>query len=244
MMNTEFDPFSYHPELREKITDPLSSSFRTFTTAKLATLMRQRGLPVDWWYTESEREEMRAQSLAGHLDSDLWVFGYGSLMWNPAFRFEEVHRAHMPNYARRFILKDIYGGRGTRDAPGLMAALDKGAGCEGLVFKIARENVEEETEVLWRREQVAPAYIPLFAEAVTSHQHFTALTFVANHGVELIDANLTREEQIHYFATGTGFMGSSLEYLINIDSHFTALGIVDEEVSALLRETRSYIDSR
>lgn len=48
------------------------------------------------------------------------------MMWDPAFRFEEVPRAHVLSYARRFILKDIYGGRGTVDAPGLMVALDKG----------------------------------------------------------------------------------------------------------------------
>jgi cation transport protein ChaC len=243
-MSLESDPFSYHPELREKITDPLQSFYRTFTTAELAARMQELGLTYKWWHSDSEREAMRAKALAGRLDSDLWVFAYGSLMWDPAFRFAEVRRAQIPDYARRFILKDIHGGRGTRDAPGLMAALDKGAGCEGLLFKIAQENVDEETEVLWRREQIGPAYLPAFIEAVVSDQRVTALAFVADHGVELIDANLTRAEQIHYCATGTGFMGSSLEYLKNINSQFAALGVVDEDVSALLRETETYISSR
>ena|ERR1035437_9492650 len=63
-------------------------------------------------------------------------------------------------------------------------------------------------------------------------------------GAYLIDASLTRAQQIEFFATGTGFMGSSLEYLRNIAGQFAVLGIQDEEVSALLRETEAYINSR
>ena len=159
------DPFSHHPELRDRIADPLTSPSRSLTTAKLATLMQSRGLPADWWYADSVREAERGDTLAARRDTDLWVFGYGSLMWDPGVRFEEVRRAHLPGYARRFILKDIYGGRGTVDAPGLMVALDKGSGCDGLAFRISRANLDEETEVLWRRERIGPAYMPVFVHA-------------------------------------------------------------------------------
>lgn len=243
-MSVSPDPFSHHPELRDKISNPSKSFFRTFTTEKLAATLKARGLPVDWWHSESEREASRAQTLAGRWDTDLWVFAYGSLMWDPAFRFEEVRRARVPDYARRFILKDVYGGRGTFDAPGLMAALDKGPGCDGLVFRISRDNIDEETEVLWRREKVGPAYTPVFVEAIASERRLPALTFAADHEADLIDASLTRAQQIEFCATGTGFMGSSVEYLRNIASQFDALGIQDEEVSALLRETEAYINSR
>lgn len=243
-MSPETDPFTHHPELRDKISDPLQSFSRTFTTDFLAAKTQELGLQDKWWYSDSTREAKRAETLAGHMDRDLWVFGYGSLMWDPAFRFAEVRRAHLPNHARHFILKDIYGGRGTREAPGLMVALDKGAGCEGLLFRIAREDIDEETEVLWRREQLGPAYIAAFVEAMMSDQRITALTFVADHDAELIDVNLTRAEQIHYCATGTGFMGTSLEYLANINRQFAALGMVDEDAAALLRETETYINSR
>ncbi len=238
------DPFSFHPELRDRISDPLKSFFRTFTTQDLAVRLKARGLPVGWWHSDSEREASRAQALAGRWDTDLWVFTYGSLMWDPAFRFEEVRRARVPDHARRFILKDVYGGRGTFDAPGLMAALDKGPGCDGLLFRISRENIDEETEILWRREKIGPAYTPVFVEAVASPLKITALTFIADHEANLIDASLTRAQQIKFFATGTGFMGSSLDYLKNIASHFAALGIHDEEVTELLRETELYIKSR
>ena len=243
-MSAHTDPFTHHPELRDEIADPLQSSHRTFTLAVLAARMRELGLPLNWWHTDEEREAMREEALAGHRDKDLWVFGYGSLMWDPGFQFAEVRRAHVPGYARRFILKDVYGARGTFDNPGLMAALDEGRGCDGLLFRIACEHIEDETEILWRREKVGPAYMSVFVEAVMSDQRITALTFVADHDAELIDSRLTRNEQVHYVATGTGFMGSSMDYLSNIHKKFTALGIQDEDVTALLRDAESYIRSR
>lgn len=80
-MNDAIDPFSHHPELRGQIADPLQSFFRTFTTEALAARMRQMGLPLDWWHPDEKREAMRAATLAGRREADLWVFAYGSLMW-------------------------------------------------------------------------------------------------------------------------------------------------------------------
>ncbi|MFO1312716.1 MAG: gamma-glutamylcyclotransferase [Burkholderiales bacterium] len=237
------DPFSFHPELRDRIADPLASPSRTLTTAKLAAVSKERGLPMDWWHSDREREAERAEFLAGRRAADLWVFGYGSLMWDPALRFEEVRRAHVAGYARRFILKDIFGGRGTIDAPGLMVALDRGPGCDGLAFRIARENIEEETEVLWRRERIGPAYSPVLVEAIAADRRMMALTFVADCEAEAIDPGLTRAQQVEYCATGAGFMGTSLEYLRKIHGQFVALGIQDDEVSGLLREAEAYAAS-
>lgn len=126
----------------------------------------------------------------------------------------------------------------------LCAALDKGPQSEGLLFRIARQNLDEETEILWRREKVGPGYIPTFVEAFVDGRSATALAFVADHDADVIDANLTRADQVHYFATGSGFLGSSLEYLTNINRQFAALGIYDEDVSALLRETEAYMNLR
>jgi hypothetical protein len=122
-MATATDPFVHHPELRDLIDEPENCFFRTFTTTKLAEMAREKGIP-QWWYSDEEREAMRAKALAKHGGGDLWVFAYGSLMWDPGLYFEEVRRAWLPDHARRLILKDIYGARGTAEAPGLMAALD------------------------------------------------------------------------------------------------------------------------
>ncbi|NKB54547.1 MAG: gamma-glutamylcyclotransferase [Rhizobiaceae bacterium] len=240
-MPSKNDSFIHHPELREHIEDPMASSFRTFGVEVLAQKMLELGLPK-WWYADEVREAMRAAFMKSREHAgDLWVFAYGSLMWDPAVRFDEVRRAMISSHSRLFILKDIHGGRGTAESPGLMAALDVGPGCEGLVFRIAENLVEPETHILWKREQAGPFYKPRFVDATTSQGSVTALTFVANHDSEAIDAGLTRDEQIRFLAEGSGFLGSSLDYLRNIKTHFDALGIHDEEVSGLLRDAEAYI---
>lgn len=236
----EQDPFFHHPELRAAIADPHKSFFRTFTTAVLAEKMEELGVE-QWWHSDAKREAMRRETLEGRQDEDLWIFAYGSLMWDPAIEFAEVRRAHVPGYARRFILKDIYGARGTADAPGLMAALDDGTGCDGLLFRIPRDRVEVETEVLWRREQVGPAYLPAFVTSCVDGGRIEALTFVADHDADLIDHTMAREDQVRYLATGKGFAGSSLDYLRNIHRKFALLKVHDEDVDALLRDVEAYL---
>ena len=232
------DPFVHHPGLRGKIVDPETSRFRTFDADEL---LRQRP-ELEWirpfLNTTAQREENRVEVLKDHREDDLWVFAYGSLMWDPAFLFSDVRRAHVPNYERRFILKDMLGGRGTPENPGLMAALDKGEGCNGLAFRIPKEIIEHETEILWRREFFGPTYFPTLVETRLGDETISALTFVANYEARQIEANITREEQLNCLRNGEGWLGTSLEYLENVVSQFEALGIEDEACSELLAEAK------
>ncbi|WP_051208287.1 gamma-glutamylcyclotransferase [Saccharospirillum impatiens] len=230
------DPFSHHPELAELITRPEDSFFRDFSITKLANILIDRGLPTGWWHTDEHRNAIREEALAEHRSEDLWVFAYGSLMWDPAIQFTEVRRARVEGYQRRFILKDIHGARGTREAPGLMAALDAGGECEGLAFRINREAIERETDILWCREFIGPAYFPVFVSAQIGEDTVDALTFVADYDAELIEPELSRTEQLDYLANGSGFLGFSADYLRNIARQFRLLGIEDDEVEELLRE--------
>ena len=129
------DPFVHHPDLRGLITDPEKSFFRNFRPADIDARMKALGRPDGWRHTDEEIEAARLAFLAERLDSDLWIFAYGSLMWDPGFNFAEVRRANAPRHARKFILKDSFGPRGCPEAPGLMAALDDGEGCDGLAFR-------------------------------------------------------------------------------------------------------------
>ena len=120
-----------------------------------------------------------------------------------------------------------------------MAALDHGDGCEGLIFRIAKDKIETETEILWRREQIGPAYHAEFVPAISNDQQINVLAFTADHSADQICGDITRDEQIEYLNGGQGILGTSLEYLTNIVAQFETLGIVDAECSSLLKEAQA-----
>lgn len=233
------DPFRHNPGLRAVITPREQSNFKDFRVEDARARMAENGLPDDWVQSEEDREACRARTLSGRMDRDLWVFGYGSLMWDPGVHFSEVRRAFVPGVARRFILVDVNGGRGTRETPGAMAALDRGEGCHGLVFRIPAEVLEAETYSLWSRERIGGAYQPAFVTARTAQGEVEALAFLADHEADQIDADLSHEDQVRLIATGAGILGTSLAYLENLAAHFDAMGIDDPEVSRLLADVRA-----
>lgn len=236
------DPFAHHPELRGKIADPAEADFfRTFDAAAFFADKPDLHWVLDLLHSDDERERIRRKALAAHEGGDLWVFAYGSLMWNPAMHFAEIRRATLPGYSRKFILFDIYGGRGTREAPGLMAALDHGERCEGLLFRVREEDIEAETEILWRREIVGPGYLPVFLTADVDGVPVRSLTFTADHSAEAIRTDLSFKDQVRLISQGSGFLGSSRDYLANIVNQFEALGIHDEECVMLLEAVDSHI---
>ncbi|WP_306115073.1 MULTISPECIES: gamma-glutamylcyclotransferase [unclassified Roseovarius] len=234
------DPFIHHPELRDKITDPSRSFFRDFDARDVFSQQPGLSWVVDMLRTPEQRAECREAVIADRRDDHLWVFAYGSLMWDPAFEFRQVRRGRIEGYSRGFILKDIYGARGTVEQPGLMAALETGSGCDGLVFQIERNKIEIETEIIWRREMAFPCYIPTLVTVDTGGEMIEALTFVADHSADAMHPHLTHEEQVQFLATGKGFLGSSMEYLENIVSHFSALDILDEHCEILLRDAQAF----
>lgn len=238
------EAFAYHPGLRDKITDPATSFFRDFSLARLEEMISSRGLPTGWWYSDDEREKLRAKVLSTRPTGDLWVFGYGSLMWDPAFIFSQVRRGTLPGHMRRFILRDAKGGRGMPEAPGLMAALDTAppeAVCDGLLFRIPEALVETETANLWCREGLSETYSAAFVDAHIDGMPVSALTFLANHEAEQIVPHISRDEQVHLLATGRGFLGSSIDYLRNIQAQFSLLDVNDLEITSLLRDTEAYL---
>lgn len=237
-MDEHVDPFRHHPELRGRIRPAEESFFRGFLPADMDADMAARGIAPGWPTPDADREAGRRRLLSGHR-GDLWIFGYGSLMWDPALRFTKVRRARLDGYSRRFCLKDTLGARGTAERPGLMAGLAVGGTCEGLAFRVAAGAVEAETEILWRREMIAPGYTPVFAAATLDDGAVRALTFVADPAAPHVDLALAPGEQARLIATGTGFLGSSLDYIDNLAAHLETLGIEDPELCALRGAARA-----
>ncbi|SDZ02599.1 Cation transport regulator ChaC [Jannaschia faecimaris] len=153
-------------------------------------------------------------------------------MWNPRLYFEEVRRAWLPDHAQRFIVMNIYRARGTAEAPGPMAAIDRGGtGYRSLAFRIADAKIETGTDVLWQREGIGPGYWHVIVDARIGDEQITALTFIANHNADLIDSEMSRDGQIGYLVAGT-----SIDYLRNLVCRLCAVGIRDADVEDLLHD--------
>jgi len=233
------DPFRHHPDLKDLITPAEKSFFYNFDPTSLDEKMAQLGAPTDWRFDTKTREAYRHDEMQGRWDQDLWVFAYGSLCWDPALEFDEVRHAHLPNHARRFILKDTMGARGTVDNPGLMAALSDGSGCDGLAFKVPAAVVDAQTHNLWARERVSDAYQSTFLQADTAQGGIEVLAFVANPKAKVITPGITRADQVQYIARGHGILGSSLDYARKLQAGLKVIEIVDADLDALLAEAET-----
>lgn len=234
------DAFRHHPGLAGKIRDPGQSFFRDLDLNEIDAIWARANAAANPRYPDDVREAMRRDTLAPWAGQDIWVFAYGSLMWDPAVYFAEVRRARLRGYRRSFCLIDTFGGRGTAEAPGLMAALGHGSHCDGLVFRLAAETADREVEQIWRREMMAPCYNAIFAPVETDQGTVMALCFVADPEAEMIDTAISREDQLRYIATGTGRLGTSREYLENVIAGCRELGIEDPGLDALLAEADAW----
>jgi cation transport protein ChaC len=157
---------------------------------------------------------------------DCWVFGYGSLIWNPTFRFVERRVARLRGWHRRFCLWTSLG-RGTPDCPGLMLALDRGGSCHGVAFRIAAAEAPFELDLLWRREMVSGSYCPRLVRVTTADGPLEAVAFTINRRHPRYAGKLSEEEAAGIIAAARGLLGPCAEYLVNTVDHLNALGLRD-----------------
>jgi cation transport protein ChaC len=226
------DPFRHHPELRATIKPWESSYFREMDLAAIDARAAAQGRPEGWRTPCEVREAERLSWLEGHWEEDLWVFAYGSLMWDPAMDFAEVRHAWVDGFRRSFCLWDE-GGRGTPQVPGLMLALDRGGSCEGLTFRIEADKLDHETFILFRREMIARAYLPEWLELQTASGPVRALGFTANHENERIKPDLPLDLQTSMIARAEGHLGTNFAYLSDTRRKLGVLGIEDPYIAGL-----------
>lgn len=169
---------------------------------------------------------------------DLWIFGYGSLMWNPGFPYQESVAGVVNGFHRSLcILSTHY--RGTPDNPGLVLGLDQGGSCCGRAFLVAAEHVASTVAYLDEREQVTKVYCPRFVEVTLSDgRRVQGYTFVVRHEhVQYV--HLSVDEQARLVAHGAGERGTALEYLASTVEHIDALGIQDTQLHHVLSRAKA-----
>lgn len=169
-----------------------------------------------------------------------WVFGYGSLIWDPGFTPVEARRAWVSGYARSFCMRSTRY-RGTEAVPGLVLALDEqpGAECGGLALRVAPADHDEVIAYLRARELVTEAYreaiLPLRLE---DGRHVEALTYVMRRDHDQYAGGLDLAQQAQIIARAQGRRGANAEYLFNTAAHLADIGLADAELDRLTDQVR------
>lgn len=190
--------------------------------------------------TEADRSTSLRETLAVRPPGDVWVFGYGSLVWNSAIHFVERRVARIDGWHRSFCLS-ITALRATADRPGLMLALDRGGSCRGAAYRLAEDDVERELRLLWRREMVCDAYVPRWVEVKSpdGKSFGWAIAFTIDADDSQYAGDLDEDTVVHRLATASGGLGSSADYLFKTYDGLRAHGIRDAKLERLASRVKA-----
>jgi glutathione-specific gamma-glutamylcyclotransferase len=232
------EAFFHLPQLLGRVTPPERSELR-LTDAVLArwdARAMAQGRSADWRWPDAAIEASRTAVLGPSCgQQDVWVYGYGSLMWDPAIHFVEVRRADLQGWQRRFTYRTV-GGRGTPEQPALMLSLEARPGsCCGLAFRIAADQVDTETALLWRREMLRGGYCPVLLPLDTPQGPITGVVFTANTAHADHVGELPLDETACIIGRAVGQLGSNRAYLELLGAQLHTLAIPDPYVDALLQ---------
>lgn len=182
-------------------------------------------------HTDAEFDAMVEALLSDHKPEDLWVFAYGSLIWNPEFEFLEKRIATANGWHRSFCLK-LTRWRGTRELPTLMLALDRGGSCKGIAYRLPKHDHFAQLGLLMRREIDAnpPTNVPKWISVKTDMGAVRALAFIAAPEGNAYAGKLPLEKVAHVLARAAGHWGSAAQYLFRTVTMLEEHGIRDRNL--------------
>ncbi len=182
-------------------------------------------------HTDAEFEALADAVIAEHRSDHLWVFAYGSLIWNPEFVFTEQRRALAHGWHRRFCLT-LTRWRGTRELPALMLALDRGGTCVGIAYRLVDDDLRGQIVRLLKREIDAnpPTNVPRWINIVAGGEKVRALAFVAAPSGKAYAGRRSLNEVAHVLARAAGHWGSSAQYAFRTISMLEEHGIRDRNL--------------
>jgi glutathione-specific gamma-glutamylcyclotransferase len=183
--------------------------------------------------SREEQQQSLADALKNRPDQgDVWLFAYGSLIWNPLIHFTEKRVGTVKGHHRCFCLWS-HTGRGTVEKPGLMLGLERGGSCAGVAYRIAEAEAAQELEIVWRREMLTGAYAPRWVRVNTQEGPVHAIAFLINRTHRRYAGKLPEERVIACIAEAHGPLGACATYLFNTVNHLEALGIEDRRLARL-----------
>jgi cation transport protein ChaC len=173
----------------------------------------------------------------------MWVFGYGSLVWNPGFPVAEQRLATLAGFHRSFCMSSIHH-RGTEDDPGLVLALDiaQNSKCQGVGFRVVEGNEAKTLADLRERELISSAYYEDVCDIrLEDGTMVPALCYIVERDHVQYMGDLTLEQQAQIIAHAVGGRGPNTEYLWNTNEHLNQLGISDTDMNWLADRVRALI---
>jgi cation transport protein ChaC len=167
--------------------------------------------------------------------NELWVFGYGSLMWRPGFPFETQAPGLLRGAHRALCVYSIHY-RGTEEAPGLVLGLDRGGACRGVAFRVAPGAEDDTIAYLREREQITEVYVETSRPVRLldgSGRTVNALTYLADPNHVQYAGRLSLDEQLHIVRSRKGAAGANAEYVLNTVRHLEEEGVHDAVLAGL-----------
>jgi cation transport protein ChaC len=162
-----------------------------------------------------------------------WVFGYGSLIWNPGFPHVSAQQGLLRG-AHRSLSIVSHHHRGTVEQPGLVFGLTRGGACRGMVFEVAHAEWPDVYAYLQQREQVTSVYRDVMRPVrLADGRAIKALAFLVDERHEQFAGHLSLEQQLAMVRAGVGISGRNIDYVLNTYKHLRELGIRDRQLMAL-----------
>lgn len=234
----------FHIVMATHAHDPTGLTRDMLNTGSIEKIM-MKDAPTLHLSSEAARLLSLREMLATRPAGDVWVFAYGSLIWNPAMRIVEERRAQINGWHRAFCLS-MSGGRGTADNPGLVLGLEAGGSCSGTAIRLLEKDVHTELALLWRREMLCVGYIPRWVPVQNENgaKFGWAIAFTIDTASAQYAGTLTRETVVKRLATASGGLGSSSDYLFRTQDGLRAHNIRDGYIEQLAEDVNKEIDRR
>jgi cation transport protein ChaC len=172
---------------------------------------------------------------------DLWVFGYGSLIWRPGFEYAERIPAHIIGLHRSLCIYS-FDHRGTPERPGLVLGLDFGGACRGIAYRVTAKRRAATLAYLREREQTTAVYRELVRGVYLDgkpERRVDALCYVVDRGHPQYAGRLTHDRQLHIVRQGFGRSGNNRDYVIETAKALEALNIVDHDLQQLAERLKA-----
>ena len=196
--------------------------------------------PADFrlWTADEKLASMNEALRAWREGEDVWVFGYGSLIWRPEFDFVERRLALLRGHHRALCLWSRVN-RGTPETPGLVFGLDRGGACRGVVYRLAGAQVPTFFPKLWEREMSTGAYLARWITCATPVGPVRALVFVMDRSNPAYVPTLPRDELLAVVRRASGRYGPCIDYVTETDNALREAGIRDRQLHAIAQALRA-----